>query len=497
VYEKFAASLQIRQADDIKGSFTGIASLFGSVANGIMPTRFENGSFKDTLSARGSRPIKLLWQHDQHEPIGSGRARETHEGLEIAGSLVPTARGKDAMVLAKSGLLELSVGFTARDWEMHGAGQDRVRLVKKADLHEVSLVTFGADPGAQIREVHELASSGALGAAAKAALERDPSLEGLLAALGLEQHAGRILSGKNLARLRDSVKFLIDMHVEADGTDAFAFYTDLAKGLKPKEAIYMDPHAEAAAAAPAGEKPGDKPDDKEPDDDADECPECGEAMKGGKCEACGYTKPAKEEHQRKRSAEILRRAALLEATLLQARAASIGLERHSNEPGHPFYGNQYTGGQGGSGKDEGGSGKLPKGDTEVAGLPAQVTPNGNGLDVRVGLDGNMSGRTISLVNTWMETPNLNTTFGAFEDKGKARDVVDKLAEHAHALGKSELQLASGREGDRGFSREDKDFGLWLKDSGGRAGIRLDKDQSGFWAVKVNLKQYLASAKKGK
>lgn len=57
-------------------------------------------------------------------------------------------------------------------------------------------------------------------------------------------------------------------------------------------------------------------------------------MKGGKCPECGYeakAKPEAQAAQRKRSAEILRRATLLETTLLQARAASIGLEAHSNE----------------------------------------------------------------------------------------------------------------------------------------------------------------------
>lgn len=63
---KFApVDLKSVEAD---GTFSGYASLFGTVDLGqdlVMP-----GAFRESLSSRGARGVKLLFQHDPNEPIG-------------------------------------------------------------------------------------------------------------------------------------------------------------------------------------------------------------------------------------------------------------------------------------------------------------------------------------------------------------------------------------------------------------------------------------------
>ena len=75
--ERFGENLPEREVKfapcDLKrveadGTFAGYASLFGEVDLGqdlVMP-----GAFRDSLRARGTQGVKLLFQHDPNEPIG-------------------------------------------------------------------------------------------------------------------------------------------------------------------------------------------------------------------------------------------------------------------------------------------------------------------------------------------------------------------------------------------------------------------------------------------
>jgi len=246
-YEKHATAFKVETHNEQEGTFRGVASMFGNVAHGIMPTKFSKGSFKETLADKST--IKLLWQHEAHEPIGKLSATETDLGLEVQAAVAPTTRGKDAMILLRSGVVdEMSIGFTPQKWEMHGKGAEQVRHVTQAKLHEISLVTFAADSKAKVRTVHALAAAGEISTAVQAALASDPRFEQLLEAIGFELHGGKVLSGKNIARLKDAVKFLLDMHVEADNDDAVDFYTGFASGLKRTAVVYVEPEAAGAGA---------------------------------------------------------------------------------------------------------------------------------------------------------------------------------------------------------------------------------------------------------
>ncbi len=142
-----------RQNDgSVVGAFEGLASVFGNrdlVGDIVAP-----GAFKDSIRDPGR--IKLLWQHDSGEPIGTWRhLRETADGLEARGDLLlGVQRGQEAHLLLKAGALDgLSIGFRI---PKGGSAFDRetgVRTITKIDLWEVSLVTFPANPRARIATV--------------------------------------------------------------------------------------------------------------------------------------------------------------------------------------------------------------------------------------------------------------------------------------------------------------------------------------------------------
>lgn len=95
--ERFGENLPAREVKfapcDLKrveadGTFAGYASLFGEVDLGqdlVMP-----GAFRESLRARGTQGVKLLFQHDPNEPIGVWlELYEDAKGLFARGRLMP------------------------------------------------------------------------------------------------------------------------------------------------------------------------------------------------------------------------------------------------------------------------------------------------------------------------------------------------------------------------------------------------------------------------
>jgi HK97 family phage prohead protease len=149
-------------------TFRGMALAFGAPIDCYPPTVFKPGAFTKTLADQGAR-TRILWGHDQMEPIGRPRWKETAQGLEVLGELDPIPLGDRALIQIESGTLtDLSIGWDPIRWEMvkpeqlskYGARRDAitkytaagepVRVVLEARLWEVSLVTFGAQPAARI-----------------------------------------------------------------------------------------------------------------------------------------------------------------------------------------------------------------------------------------------------------------------------------------------------------------------------------------------------------
>lgn len=147
---KFARSgLGTVEAD---GIFSGYASLFGIVDLG--QDIVERGAFARSLAARGAAGIRMLFQHDPGEPIGTWtEMREDARGLFVRGRLNDgTRRAREVRALMKGGALDgLSIGFRAVRTRRDPA--TGIRRILEADLWEISVVTFPMLPAARVDSV--------------------------------------------------------------------------------------------------------------------------------------------------------------------------------------------------------------------------------------------------------------------------------------------------------------------------------------------------------
>ena len=120
------------------GRFAGYASVFNKLDSGgdiVLP-----GAFARSLARRRGR-IRLLFQHDPKEPVGTweSMAEDSH-GLFVTGRLVPDVPRSDALkrLIGNGALDGLSIGFRT----VKASRRAGKRLLHEIDLYEVSIVTF-------------------------------------------------------------------------------------------------------------------------------------------------------------------------------------------------------------------------------------------------------------------------------------------------------------------------------------------------------------------
>lgn len=164
--------------------FEGYGSIFGNTDLGgdvVMP-----GAFADTLKAHkdaGTMPL-MYWMHQADQVPGVWTdMQEDRNGLYVRGELVDTALGRDVRtLLQKRAVRGLSIGYrpALTDW------QGETRLLKKVELHEVSIVSMAMNPLAKIEAV-------------KARLSGDG--EYVPNAAEIEQHFRSLGCSKRVARL--------------------------------------------------------------------------------------------------------------------------------------------------------------------------------------------------------------------------------------------------------------------------------------------------------
>jgi hypothetical protein len=141
------------KADPESGTLEGYGSTFGNVdEQGDIVVK---GAFKRSLAdmkAEG-RPLKMLFRHV--DLIGAWTTvKEDSKGLFVSGRplVEDVAQAREAVALAKAGVLdELSIGIIVREFERSKDGM--VRKILDADLKEVSLVPFAANPRARLTAV--------------------------------------------------------------------------------------------------------------------------------------------------------------------------------------------------------------------------------------------------------------------------------------------------------------------------------------------------------
>ena len=136
------------------GSFSGYASLFGEVDLG--KDAIEAGAFLKSIQTRGAAGIRMLWQHDPNQPIGTWtEVREDKRGLYVEGKLAKgVAKATEVLELMRSGAIDgLSIGFKTIKAKADTAG---IRHIHEADLWEISVVTFPMLPSARVGQVKSL-----------------------------------------------------------------------------------------------------------------------------------------------------------------------------------------------------------------------------------------------------------------------------------------------------------------------------------------------------
>lgn len=143
-------------------TFSGYGAVFGNVdSHGDVIVK---GAFSETLAKSrdtGVWPAMLVqhggWEAESWMPVGVWtELREDDNGLYVEGQLADTPRGQEVYKLLKMdprpAINGLSVGIFLKEFE-RGRGDEPRFTIKKADLMEISLVTFPANGRARVDQV--------------------------------------------------------------------------------------------------------------------------------------------------------------------------------------------------------------------------------------------------------------------------------------------------------------------------------------------------------
>jgi HK97 family phage prohead protease len=150
--------LEVKRLSDRE--FEGYGSIFGNVDLGgdvVVP-----GAFKRSLAQHqksGSLPA-LFWMHDPSRVAGKWvDMSEDKNGLRVKGVLADTPLGNEIRTLLQMEAVKgLSIGYRTLDQDFDKDGN---RLIKEAELWEVSVVSLPMNPLAQV--VHAKSRLSAVG----------------------------------------------------------------------------------------------------------------------------------------------------------------------------------------------------------------------------------------------------------------------------------------------------------------------------------------------
>lgn len=124
-------------------TITGYGSIFGNADLG--GDIVAKGAFVESIK---SRKPKMLYQHDPNRVIGVWNSfKEDEKGLQLEGKLADTPLGNEIKELIRiEAVSGLSIGYKVNQVEFKGDN----RIIKSANLYEVSVVTFPMNEQANI-----------------------------------------------------------------------------------------------------------------------------------------------------------------------------------------------------------------------------------------------------------------------------------------------------------------------------------------------------------
>jgi HK97 family phage prohead protease len=144
---KINQSLIIKSAQNNDFIISGYASVYNFV------DQHNDIIIQGAFTSLENKNIKFLWQHQQTKPIGIIQTiNEDNYGLKIEAVINDKVEaGREAIELIKQGAVDsLSIGFNIISSSYNDQGQ---RIIEKAELIEISLVTFPANDRAQINYI--------------------------------------------------------------------------------------------------------------------------------------------------------------------------------------------------------------------------------------------------------------------------------------------------------------------------------------------------------
>ncbi|MCC0809056.1 HK97 family phage prohead protease [Methylobacterium sp. W2] len=148
---KFTALDDVEVAADTR-TIKGYASVFGDVDS--YGDTIVKGAYSATIKANKTG-LPMLWQHNTDNLIGRWTSlKEDDKGLIVEGRLTPGhSMAEDVYASLKNGDVDgMSIGFSIPAGGASERG-DGVRVLKKIDLREVSVVVMPADRNALISAV--------------------------------------------------------------------------------------------------------------------------------------------------------------------------------------------------------------------------------------------------------------------------------------------------------------------------------------------------------
>ena len=141
-------TIELREEGDGM-TFTGYAAKFNSPSQPLPFTEvIKPGAFKRSLASRND--VKLLWNHDSSQVLGSTRAGtltlvEDGVGLRVTAKLPNTSAGRDAAELIKRGDVNaMSFGFSVPQGGDSWSEDGNTRELNSVRLFETSIVAFAA-----------------------------------------------------------------------------------------------------------------------------------------------------------------------------------------------------------------------------------------------------------------------------------------------------------------------------------------------------------------
>lgn len=236
----------VAQPKAIEGrTVTGFAAITGNIDSGF--DRIYKGAFKKTLKENGKR-VRHLWMHDPFQPPTAvvkelaeiGREElpgelqkeypEATGGLQVVREYLDTPRGNEILEGIKMGAIsEMSFGYDAVKFDFEEVKDGNatlpssgvmVRNLKEVRLWDVSDVTWG------MNEATVASKLGIIAPLLPAYQERIPEEQfGLLNRMvvtvqsaldGSALKAGRVLSSRNLERLKSALDVLSEILLAAE-----------------------------------------------------------------------------------------------------------------------------------------------------------------------------------------------------------------------------------------------------------------------------------------